>query len=780
MVTRLLAAVGLLVSCAPAKATWSILLVDVRTGEIAVGSATCLTGLDLRATTPVLIPLVGAATAQSQGDATGQNRVFIRDALVNGLGPAQVLSGLSVFDAGNHESRQYGMLDALGRTLTFSGMDNGQWAGGQTGRIGDLAYAIQGNVITGPCVVQAAVNAAVNTPGDLSTKLMASMEAARAAGGDGRCSCSAGGPEACGCPPTPLGKSSHIAYMLVARAGDREGCVGLYRLPTSISGVTHGDVNGDGRLDLLSAAGAGPSFVFFANTTPLDGAAPTFAPAALVPLNGTAAPRNPVVADFNRDGLPDIAASLVSGGQFIVALGMPGGGLTRGTTFPAGGTATALTLLDADGQNGPDLAFTIAATGSLALALNDGQGGFTLVGPIAIAGAGTGNTTIATGDLNSDGRADIVVGLRTSPAALAVLLGRGDGTFIRDANLVLTGSPSAVAVGDVTGDGAADIIVGSDSNRTIRAFTRTAVNPLTFSGTTLTLPVGLTPSRVRMAELTGDGLADLVVTASGNVVTLGNIRNGTFALGQTLASPSGANIENAAADFDGNGLADVAGAGGTVMLTFPNRGGALATPGGCATGTYYLNLNVANQAAGNPDPVLTLRNQFNAFRVAQRSRVDAVLSTVSGPGPCAAAGGQTIELRIDPRDIDGAAITTPLTARLRHAPSSNGLSFPGQPPVQDADGRIHIPLTLPLGGVGEDLYTVELDDGTRTVELMPPFALRLVRDTDFAGDGTTGPDDLAAFMTAFFMGAPDADFNRDGLLSPDDLDDYITAFFDAC
>src|SRR5690606_6293128 len=105
-------------AASPAAATWSILLVDTRTGEVALGSATCLTGFDLRANTPVLITGVGGCTAQSFVDSTGQNRAFIRDHIALGTDPADILTLLATFDSG-HQTRQYGFADVQGRTATF-------------------------------------------------------------------------------------------------------------------------------------------------------------------------------------------------------------------------------------------------------------------------------------------------------------------------------------------------------------------------------------------------------------------------------------------------------------------------------------------------------------------------------------------------------------------------------------------------------------------------------------------------------------------------------------
>ncbi len=219
---RVVLALAAVLLCAPLPATWSIILIDTRTGEIAVGCATCLTAFDLRAGVPVIWVGAGAACAQSFVDSSGQNRLLIRNQLQLGTDPAQILLLLQGQDPG-HQTRQYGIVDLQGRAVGFSGTGAGAWAGHITGRIGDVVYAIQGNVLTGAPVVQAAELAVRTAPGDLADRLMAGMEAARSMGGDGRCSCTSGGPTGCGAPPASFQKSSHIAFAIVARPGDQNG-----------------------------------------------------------------------------------------------------------------------------------------------------------------------------------------------------------------------------------------------------------------------------------------------------------------------------------------------------------------------------------------------------------------------------------------------------------------------------------------------------------------------------------------------------------------------------
>ncbi|MFM1872555.1 MAG: hypothetical protein RL398_1977 [Planctomycetota bacterium] len=236
--------IGILLLALPAKATWSILIIDVATGEIAVGIATCLTGFDLKPNTIVVVPGYGVAAAQSfVGPLT--LRELIRTEILNGTSAQQILSLLAAADTG-HQSRQYGIASLIGGTATFTGTGAGAWAGGVTGQTGSLLYAIQGNVLTGSPVVTAAEQAILNTPGSMADKLMVAMEAAGQMGGDGRCSCNPGNPTACGAPPASFTKSAHIGLMVVSRPSDIDnvcngtlGCgAGVYWMDLNVANQT--------------------------------------------------------------------------------------------------------------------------------------------------------------------------------------------------------------------------------------------------------------------------------------------------------------------------------------------------------------------------------------------------------------------------------------------------------------------------------------------------------------------------------------------------------------
>jgi len=103
------------------------------------------------------------------------------DLLAQGQSAETVLSNLLAEDPGK-EGRQVGLVDAQGRAATFTGQECMDWAGGLAG----TGYAIQGNILAGPQVVQAMEAAFLQTGGELALRLHAALLAGDRAGGDRR------------------------------------------------------------------------------------------------------------------------------------------------------------------------------------------------------------------------------------------------------------------------------------------------------------------------------------------------------------------------------------------------------------------------------------------------------------------------------------------------------------------------------------------------------------------------------------------------------------------
>ena len=210
------------------SATWSVIAVDTRTGQVIIASATCVPQgrfagfparglMDIQA---IVVPGVGVAAAQARVDPTRANQELIHAELKKGTAPARIMEILAE-DPG-FAGRQFGIVDMQGRCAGHSGADNGEASLAVADSIPALGihFSVQGNILASDEVVLSAVAAFHGDAATMADRVMAAMEAADAAGGDRRCTCES----------EPLlehvpcnGKTSHVAYLLVANADDAEG-----------------------------------------------------------------------------------------------------------------------------------------------------------------------------------------------------------------------------------------------------------------------------------------------------------------------------------------------------------------------------------------------------------------------------------------------------------------------------------------------------------------------------------------------------------------------------
>jgi uncharacterized Ntn-hydrolase superfamily protein len=121
----------------------------------------------------------GAVATQSYANTTFGPRGL--DLMAAGE-PAQKALELLLTEDDSRQQRQVGLVDAKGRSATFTGSDCHEWAGGKTGK----HYAIQGNILTGPETIDAMEKAFLQTGNDLPSRLLASLLAGDRAGGDRR------------------------------------------------------------------------------------------------------------------------------------------------------------------------------------------------------------------------------------------------------------------------------------------------------------------------------------------------------------------------------------------------------------------------------------------------------------------------------------------------------------------------------------------------------------------------------------------------------------------
>jgi uncharacterized Ntn-hydrolase superfamily protein len=176
----------LLLVPAAARATYSIVAADSVTGQVGGAVTSCVGSQGVGV---VYRPSVshGAVNAQAAANSNGRDRAVT---LLNmDVAPADIITMItaSSFDA-SAATRQYGVVDLMGRAAGFTGASAMTYKEDRQGTIGATVYSVQGNILTSKAVIDQAEAAFRTTGCDLADKLMLALEAGAMNGeGDSRC-----------------------------------------------------------------------------------------------------------------------------------------------------------------------------------------------------------------------------------------------------------------------------------------------------------------------------------------------------------------------------------------------------------------------------------------------------------------------------------------------------------------------------------------------------------------------------------------------------------------
>ena len=331
--------------------------------------------------------------------------------------------------------------------------------------------------------------------------------------------------------------------------------------PIPVQAIAAGDFNNDGVPDLItldSNANANGWGIMLGRG---DG---SFQPVASIGTSGVYGEvGSVVVGDFNNDGDLDFAVTYSTAGPdgaLSIYLGNGAGGFTLKATYSllgvvayrdnSNGLATAdlrsnghLDLLAIDTSNGVDVF------------LGNGDGTFQPPAAVAIPSPGNSGAE-AVGDINHDGKPDLVVASNNSSDGIYVLIGNGDGTF-QSPVFYVQGSNSgamAVAIGQLKKSDDGDVVMGTGNGAYVYMNNG--------NGTFKTPPVLYGPSWINsvvITDINGDGKNDLVVSSlsSSAVWTmLGNGKGGFTTAGSFATDGYPNNV--VVADFNGDKKLDFA------------------------------------------------------------------------------------------------------------------------------------------------------------------------------------------------------------------------------
>jgi FG-GAP-like repeat/Bacterial Ig-like domain (group 3) len=262
-----------------------------------------------------------------------------------------------------------------------------------------------------------------------------------------------------------------------------------------------------------------------------------------------------LIADFNQDGIPDIAAmSQGSGndGDVSIFIGNGDGTFQNPIVNNLGIFPVAIVTGDFDRDGALDIASIDYFAASVYISLGNGDGTFKFPVPYSV---GSGPYSIASADFNNDTFVDLAV-VNDDTSTVSVLLGNGDGTF-QTQRIFPTGfQVEFVATGDLNADGNQDIVVANYADSTAGVLLGNGDG--TFQPQ-VPYSVGGYASGLAIADLDGDGALDIAVSCNvpARVDVLYNRGDGTFRAAQEFNVTARTSFQLSVGDLNGDGAPDI-------------------------------------------------------------------------------------------------------------------------------------------------------------------------------------------------------------------------------
>jgi hypothetical protein len=331
---------------------------------------------------------------------------------------------------------------------------------------------------------------------------------------------------------------------------------------TSPLGVAIGDLDGDGKADLVVVNNGSNAVSIFRNT----GASGTVRSAVKVDITTGNLPKFVAIGDIDGDGKLDLAVTN-SGGNTVSIFKNTStiGSISFNVKldFTTGINPQDVVLGDVDGDGKTDVLVINQSSNSVSVLRNISTGGTINFASKVDFTIGSGPLGVAIGDVDGDGKIDLAV---TNSGSNTVSIFRNtstSGSVSFDAKIdFATGTnPRGVALGDVDGDGKPDVAVTNNNGNTVSIFKNTSTSGSVSFDAKIDFTTGTNPHGVVLGDVDGDGKLDAAVISNGSN-TASIFRNtstvSTVSFADKVDFTTGSNPRGVAlGDIDGDGRPDV-------------------------------------------------------------------------------------------------------------------------------------------------------------------------------------------------------------------------------